>query len=79
MSYLKTGKAADAEPHLKRAYEQGGKSIPTDVHMGLAQIYSGGKRYKEAADELELYLKETPDAGDAARIRQAIKQLREKK
>ncbi|MGE0103922.1 MAG: tetratricopeptide repeat protein [Blastocatellales bacterium] len=79
MAYLKTGKAQDAEPHLKRAYEQAGKNIPSDVHMGLAQIYSSSKRYKDAAAELELYLKETPDAGDSDKIRQAIKQLKEKK
>jgi len=78
MAYLKTGKPADAEIHLKKAYEQGGKNVPTDVHMGLAQVYSGGKRYKEAAAELELYLKDTPDAADADKIRQAIKQLKNK-
>ncbi len=79
MAYLKTGKPADAETHLKKAYEQGGKNVPSDVHMGLAQIYSSSKRYKEAAAELELYIKETPDARDTDKIKLAIKQLKEKK
>ncbi|MBK9316542.1 MAG: tetratricopeptide repeat protein [Acidobacteria bacterium] len=79
MAYLKTGKSADAETHLKKAYEQGGKNVPSDVHMGLAQIYSSSKRYKEAAAELELYIRETPDARDTDKIKLAIKQLKEKK
>lgn len=70
------GKLKEAEAPLKRAYELGGKQVP-DVHMYLAQVYSNTKRYKEAADELELFLKET-DAKDSERIKGLIKQLREK-
>jgi hypothetical protein len=46
--------------------------------MHLAQMYSNDKRYKEAADELELFLKETPNARDAESIKNIIKQLRAK-
>jgi regulator of sirC expression with transglutaminase-like and TPR domain len=46
--------------------------------MALAQIYSNSNRYKEAADELEVYLKEAPDARDAERIKTLINQLRAK-
>ena len=77
MALLKDGKLAEAETHLKRAHEIGDKQVP-DVHMYLAQMYSNSKRYKEAADELELFLKETPDARDAESIRNIIKQLRAK-
>ena len=77
MALLKDGKFAEAETHLKRAHEIGDKQVP-DVHMYLAQMYSNSKRYKEAADELELFLKETPDARDAESIRNIIKQLRAK-
>lgn len=70
------GKINEAETPLKRAYELGGKQV-ADVHMYLAQVYSNTKRYKEAADELELFLKET-DAKDSERIQGLIKQLREK-
>src|SRR5262249_546578 len=65
LAYLNSGKAGDAEPHLKKAYQSGGNSIPPDVHMHLAKYYSDNKRYKEAADELELFLKLAPDARDA--------------
>jgi len=78
LAYLNSGKAGDAEPHLKKAYQLGGNSIPPDVHMHLAKYYSDNKRYKEAADELELFLKLAPDARDAEKIKALIKQLRSK-
>jgi Tfp pilus assembly protein PilF len=73
---FRNGKIKEAETPLKRAAELGGKQIP-DVHMYLAQVYSNTKRYKEAADELELFLKDT-DAKDSEKIRGLIKTLREK-
>jgi Tfp pilus assembly protein PilF len=77
MALLKDGKPEEAETHLKRAHMIGDKQVP-DVHMHLAQMYSNSKRYKEAADELELFLKETPNARDAESIKNIIKQLRAK-
>lgn len=74
---LKDGKTAQAEPHLKRAHELGDKRVP-DVHMYLAQLYSDTKRYAQAADELEHFLKDAPQARDAESIRKLIRQLREK-
>lgn len=78
LAYWNSGKAGDAEPHLKKAYQLGGSSIPPDIHMHLAKYYSDNKRYKEAADELELFLKHASDARDAEKIRALIKQLRAK-
>lgn len=78
MALVKTGKPAEAEAELKQAYEQGRTNIPTDVHMALAQIYGNSKRYKEAAAQLELFLKETPDARDRDKIQGLIKQLQAK-
>jgi len=74
---FRSGRAAEAEEPFKRAYQLAGKQMP-DVHMYLAQIYSNTNRYKEAADELELFLKEAPDAKDAENIKNIIRQLREK-
>ena len=78
LSLLKLDRPADAEVQFRRAYELGGKRIPPDVHLHLAQIYSNDKRYREAADELELFLKEAPTARDAESIKNVIKQLRAK-
>ena len=78
MALLKTGKTAEAEKELKQAYEQGKTSIPSDVHMALAQIMGNCKRYNEAADQLELFLKEAPDARDKDKIQGLVSQLRAK-
>ena len=75
---LKRGSAADqAEAALKRAKELTDGKV-SEVHRQLAGLYMDQKRYKEAADELELVLKAEPNAGDAEKIRGLIKQLREK-
>jgi tetratricopeptide (TPR) repeat protein len=74
---FRSGKMAEAESPLKRAYQLAGKQIP-DVHMYLAQIYSNTNRYKEAADELDLFLKDAPDARDPQNIKALIAQLRAK-
>jgi tetratricopeptide (TPR) repeat protein len=78
LAYWNSSKAGDAEPHLKKAYQLGGDSIPPDIHMHLAKYYSDNKRYKEAADELELFLKLASDARDAEKIKALVKQLRAK-
>jgi tetratricopeptide (TPR) repeat protein len=78
VALLRTGKPSEAEPRLKSAAESGGKNVPADVHMALAQIFSNSNRHKEAADELELFLQEAPDARDAEKIKQLIGQLRAK-
>ena len=68
---------SEAETALKRADKlANGKS--SEVHWQLAELYNGLKRYGEAADELESYLKTFhPKADDAEKIRKLIKQLRE--
>ncbi len=68
----------DAEPHLKKAGELGGNSVPPDIHMYLAQYYSESGRRQEAAAELELFLKLVPNAQDAEKIRNLIRQLKSK-
>jgi tetratricopeptide (TPR) repeat protein len=78
LAYWNSGKPVDAEPHLKKAYQLGGDSIPPDIHMHLAKYYSDNKRYKEAADELEMFIKLAPDARDAEKIKALAKQLRAK-
>ena len=78
LAFLKTEKAEKGEPFLKKAIESGGARIPADVHMHLAEFYGKKDRFKEAADELELFLKLVPDARDASNIRNLITQLRAK-
>ena len=83
-AYLWLGKALkraatldQAEAAFKRANElANGKSA--EVHWQTAGLYHDMKRYKEAADELELFLKAQPNSNDANKIRELIRQLREK-
>ena len=46
------------------------------AHRYLGGIYWRNKKYREAADELEKYLKLEPNAPDAEKIRDTIKELR---
>ena len=73
----KAGKLPQAEAALARAKKLSNGKVP-EVHMRLAEVYSEQKRYGEAADELELFLKHQRDARDADKIRLLIMQLREK-
>lgn len=83
-AYLWLGKALkrtstldQAEAAFKRANElTKGKSA--DVHWQIAGLYHDQKRYKEAADEFELFLKTQPKSADAEKIKELIRQLREK-
>lgn len=83
-AYLWLGKALrrkgaldQAEVAFKRANELTNGKVAI-VHWDLAGIYRDQKRYKEAADALELFLKNEPKAADAEKIKALIKELREK-
>jgi tetratricopeptide (TPR) repeat protein len=71
------GKLAEAEKHLLQAKKLTTTPI-ADIHWELAQLYKDLKKYAEAADELESFLKARPDAQDALKIKDIIKKLREK-
>jgi len=49
------------------------------AHKYLGGIYMGNRDYKRAADELETYLKLTPKAPDAEKLKTTITELRNKK
>ncbi len=68
---------AEAEVAFKRSDKlANGKS--SEVHWQLAELYNNQKRYKEAADRLESFLKLQPKAANAEKIRGLIKELRDK-
>ncbi|HEV2800147.1 MAG TPA: tetratricopeptide repeat protein [Pyrinomonadaceae bacterium] len=77
MAYKRAGKLAEAEKAFKLANELGEGKV-ANVHWQLAGLYSDQKRYAEAATELELFLKHQPDTRDTEKIKQTIKQLRDK-
>jgi hypothetical protein len=65
-----------AEEVLKRA-DQLAEGKNADIHWQLANVYNEQKRYSEAADQMELYLKHAPGE-DQAKIKDLIKRLRDK-
>jgi tetratricopeptide (TPR) repeat protein len=73
------GKYTDAEKHFLEAKKLSKTAIP-DIHWELAQLYGNSfKKYTEAADELELYLKAGKFDGEhTKRIKKIIINLREK-
>lgn len=73
------GKFSNAEKHLLQAKKLSKVSIP-EIHKELAQLYSNDmKKYSEAADELELYLKSIKaDEAETKQMKKVINDLREK-
>ena len=83
-AYLWLGKAQlrvsaldKAEQALKRANELT-KGKVAEIHMLLANLYEDQKRYAEAVNELELYLKTQSDNREEQKIQDAIKSMRAK-
>ncbi len=73
------GKFNEAEKHLLQAKKLSKIPMP-EIHKELAQLYADDlKKYKDAADELELYLKASKmDASAAEQTKKVISGLREK-
>jgi tetratricopeptide (TPR) repeat protein len=67
---------ATAEQALARAEQLSGKKLP-EVHLQRARLFEKRGDLAGAASELEKYLRQVPDARNAAAIRDAIKRLRE--
>ena len=75
LTLVQLGNYDEAEKELVRATELSGD------RLGLAHYYLGGlcwKRsdYARAVEHLEKYLQQTPNAPDAERVRNTIKDLR---
>lgn len=67
----------ESEKPLKQA-DKVSKGLNPDVHWHLALLYAKNlNRLNDAANELELYLKTTPDASQNENIKKLIKKYRE--
>lgn len=75
MLLRQTGKLDEAETYLKQADKLGESKLP-EAHWQLALLYNQLKRYKEAADELELFLKVQPNSKDTELIKKLIERFR---
>ena len=79
MAERSLGKFEDAEKHLLLAKKSSPDRVP-EIQKELAQLYANDlKKYKEAADELELYVKASKLSDeDEAKTRKVISDLRTK-
>ncbi len=67
----------DAQKEFEAAIANGGENLAL-AHQYLGGIYMSANKNREAADELEKYLKLDPKAPDAEKIKGTIKELRSK-
>jgi len=67
----------EAQKELELAISNGGENLAL-AHKYLGGVYMSTHKNKEAADELEKYLKLQPKAPDADRIKTSINELRSK-
>jgi tetratricopeptide (TPR) repeat protein len=71
-----TSRLDEAESSLKRADLLAESKLP-EAHWQLALLFNQLKRFREAADELEKFLKVQPDARDVELIKKLIQRLRQ--
>jgi Tfp pilus assembly protein PilF len=77
LSLIKLRQFDGAQKELELAISNGGENL-AQAHRFLGGLYQRAQRNKEAADELEKYLKLDPKAVDADHIKEIIKGLRSK-
>jgi Tfp pilus assembly protein PilF len=77
LSLIKLRQFDEAQKELELAISNGGENL-AQAHRFLGGLYQRAQRNKEAADELEKYLKLDPKAVDADHIKEIIKGLRSK-
>jgi Tfp pilus assembly protein PilF len=77
VALVSENKTEAARTVFETVIKNGGSRI-AGAHKYLGGIYWSNKQYREAASELEKYLKLEPKAADAEKIRGTIKELRHK-
>lgn len=78
LALIELNRLDEAERALKQAYQLGGSQKAASSHLYLASIYTKRGQNREAIAELESYLKAVPKAANAARVKEAINNLKAK-
>ena len=73
---LFAGKLDEAESALSRAYAIKGAEMP-GAQLLLGQVYHQKQDYQKAIDAFTKYLRDLPDAPNAAQVRESIRRLTE--
>lgn len=77
IAYLQKKEYSKSEDALLKANKLSGEKS-AEVHWQLARLYNEEKKFKQSADELELFLKYNTEARDAEKIKETIAVLRKK-
>lgn len=77
LAYGNSGALDKAETAFKKALQLGGSSA-AEAHYYLTGLYNKQERYRDAWQELELYLKEAKNVKDPVQIKSMIANLKEK-
>jgi len=77
MMLIKFKAYEEAQKELELAISNGGENLAL-AHKYLGGVYISTHKNKDAADELEKYLKLEPKAPDADKIKASVKDLRSK-
>ncbi|HET9529604.1 MAG TPA: tetratricopeptide repeat protein [Blastocatellia bacterium] len=76
IALLQLGKLEEAESALTRAYKIEGPRM-AGAQLMLGQVYFKKNNYPKAIEAFETYLKDMPDAPNAAQVRESIQKLRD--
>jgi tetratricopeptide (TPR) repeat protein len=72
---MQSGRPAEAERELLRAYELAG-SRAGNAQLLLGQLYLSQQKPEQARRALEQYLKDMPDAPNAAQVRETVEKIK---
>jgi tetratricopeptide (TPR) repeat protein len=76
LTLLELSRLDHAETALKLSYQLGGAQKAASANLYLASIYSKRGQHQQAIAALESYLRDSPKAPNAARVREAITNLK---
>jgi tetratricopeptide (TPR) repeat protein len=71
---LQDGRLDESEQALRRAYELKGAGMPGAQFL-LGQVYFNKKDYQKSLEAFRAYLRDLPDAPNAAQVKEAIQKL----
>lgn len=78
LTFLELNRLDEAESALKLAYQLGGPQKAASANLYLASVYTKRNQNRQAIDALESYLRDSPKAANAAKVKEAIVNLKAK-
>ena len=78
LTLLEMNRLDEAEAALKLSYQLGGAQKAASAHLYLASVYTKRGQNRQAIEALEAYLRDSPKAANADRVKEAITNLKAK-